>query len=191
MLSSSDKLMSGEFEALERLQAELDLFDDPNRTEEIVEQMDVENHIDLIEEEVCSDTGDAITNEDLNSIKQEVIVLDDDNHETFDNFDKKDIEIQAIEQMKVESVDSEVVTLQQPLEHLQTEIVTISSSSGTKRSAPSISQENQQSKKSVRYNNIIILIIIITFSCFFSYLAQLWLIQLQVQVLEEILNKLY
>lgn len=147
MLSSSDKLMSGEFEALERLQAELDLFDDPNRTEEIVEQMDVENHLDLIEEEVCSDTGDAITSEDLRNMKEEIVSDDDDNHETSI---KKETKTQVLDQIKVEHVEEEVVTLKQPQVHLQSEIVTVSSSSGTKRSAPINSQGNQQSKKSVR-----------------------------------------
>lgn len=144
MLSSSDKLMSGEFEALERLQAELDLFDDPNRTEEIVEQMDVENHLDLIEEEVCSDTGDAITNEELGSIKEEIIEREDDNEDI-----KIKTENQVLEENKVEPVE-EVVTLKQPKANLQSEIVPVSSSCGTKRSAPISPQENQQSKKSVR-----------------------------------------
>jgi hypothetical protein len=148
MLSSSDKLMSGEFEALERLQAELDLFDDPNRTEEIVEQMDVENHLDLIEEEVCSDTGDAIASEDLGKIKEEIIERVDDNQDNISI--KENNETQILEQIKVEPVEEEVITLKQPQANLQSEIVTVSSASGTKRSAPISSQGSQQSKKSVR-----------------------------------------
>ncbi|XP_025415888.1 protein lin-54 homolog isoform X2 [Sipha flava] len=147
MLSSSDKLMSGEFEALERLQAELDLFDDPNRTEEIVEQMDVENHLDLIEEEVCSDTGDAIASEDLGKIKEEIIERVDDNQDNISI--KENNETQILEQIKVEPVEEEVITLKQPQANLQSEIVTVSSASGTKRSAPISSQGSQQSKKSL------------------------------------------
>lgn len=142
MLSSSDKLMSGEFEALERLQAELDLFDDPNRPEEIVEQMTVENHLDLIEEEVCSDTGDVMICEESENTKEEVVVLES---ELQASVKPQATESQVIKQIKVEPDQEDVVvTLKQP----QSEIVSVSSSSATKRSAPSV-QGNQQSKKSV------------------------------------------
>lgn len=136
MLSSSDKLMSGEFEALERLQAELDLFDDPNRPEEIVEQLADENHLDLIEE-VCSDNGDAMIREVTANIKEEIIDSDDElespihSHKTI-----------ALVQPKIEE---EVVTIKQS----QCEVVSVTGSTATKRSAPPSSPGNQQTKKSV------------------------------------------
>lgn len=146
MLSSSDKLMTGEFEALARLQAELDLFDDPNRNEEVVEQITVENHLDLIEEEVCSDTGDSITEEMVKNIKVEVV--SNDNLEA--TVMPKTTETQVIRTIKKEPIDSEdenvVVTLKPP----QSEILSISNSNATKRSAPPSVHDNQQSKKAVR-----------------------------------------
>lgn len=164
MLSSSDKLMSGEFEALARLQAELDLFDDPNRNEEIVEQMTVENHLDLIEEEVCSDTGDSITGDMVKNIKVEVV--------SNDNLEATVVKPQTTETpvlrtIKTEPTDSEdenvVVTLKPP----QSEILSISSSNATKRSAPPSAHENQQSKKAViclkKKKNFSVLMIIISF----------------------------
>lgn len=147
MLSSSDKLMSGEFEALARLQAELDLFDDPNRNEEVVEQITVENHLDLIEEEVCSDTGNSMTGDMTKNIKVKVISNDD-----LEDTDKpKTTETQVIRTIKTEHIDSEdeneVVTLKPP----KSEILSISSSNATKRSAPPSVHDSQQSKKAVRY----------------------------------------
>lgn len=144
MLSSSDKLMSGEFEALERLQAELDLFDDPNRPEEIVEQMAVENHIDLIEEEVCSDTGETMTNEEIDNLK-----ADEESEEEFLSSDQpQTLELQHIKEIKTEPMEEEhVVTLKQTQQQQQPEIVTVQSA--TKRSAPPSTQGNQQSKKPV------------------------------------------
>lgn len=145
MLSSSDKLMSGEFEALERLQAELDLFDDPNRPEEIVEQMAVENHLDLIEEEVCSDTGDAMISEVTPSIKNEIInLIDEDIQSNVKETETKD-------EIKKEPIDNEeVVTVKQSQSLSQPEIGSASSSTAIKRSAPPNIQGNPQSKKSVR-----------------------------------------
>lgn len=146
MLSSSDKLMSGEFEALARLQAELDLFDDPNRNEEVVEQITVENHLDLIEEEVCSDTGDSLTEDMVKNIKVEVVSNDD----LEATVKPKTTETQLIRTIKKEPIDSEdenvIVTLKPP----QSEILSISSSNATKRSAPPSVHDNQQSKKAVR-----------------------------------------
>lgn len=142
MLSSSDKLISGEFEALERLQAELDLFDDPNRPEEIVEQMVVDNDIDLIEEEVCSEAGDAMISEVTENIKDEIIDLDseiEDSVQTSVN-DSNEIKSELLE-------TAEVVTLSQS--HSQSEIST-GSSTATKRSAPSSVPGIPQPKKSVR-----------------------------------------
>ncbi|CAH1714236.1 protein lin-54 homolog [Aphis gossypii] len=137
MLSSSDKLMSGEFEALERLQAELDLFDDPNRTEEIVEQMAVENHLDLIEEEVCSDAGDATRIKDEIESESELIE------------DSVPPQLTAT-QIKLEAVDldeDEIVSLKQSQSHSKSEMLSVSSSSAIKRSAPQTLHGNQQSKK--------------------------------------------
>lgn len=141
MLSSSDKLMSGEFEALERLQAELDLFDDPNRPEEIVEQMAVENHLDLIEEEVCSDTGDSMISEVVPNIKNEII-----------NLVEEDIQSGITEtEIKKESIENEeFVTVKQSQTLSQPAIGSASGSTATKRSAPLNVQGNLQSKKSVR-----------------------------------------
>lgn len=145
MLSSSDKLMSGEFEALARLQAELDLFDDPNRTEEIVEQITVENHLDMIEE-VCSDTGDTNSDE----LKKVEVISHKDN--LVATAKPQLTEKQFMQSIKTEptEVDSEeeneIVTVKP-----QSEILSISSSNATKRSAPPSAQDSQQSKKSVRY----------------------------------------
>lgn len=191
MLSSSDKLMSGEFEGLERLQAELDLFDDPNRPEEIVEQMAVENHLDLIEEEVCSDTGDVFNNETLNIKIEPVEEL------------KTSIESEVLQEIKSEPIDvnevqqeNVVVSLKQSQQ--QPEVVTVQSA--TKRSAPSSAQGNPQSKKPVRqtiknhctfFLNIFInnlLTFNYLYNCF-SYLQKWWLTPYQVQVLEEVINK--
>lgn len=141
MLSSSDKLMSGEFEALERLQAELDLFDDPNRPEEIVEQMAVENHLDLIEEEVCSDAGDAIISEVTPNVKSEIINLIDEDIQS--SVKETEIKKEPIE-------NEEVVTVKQSQSLSQPEIGSASGSTATKRSAPQNIQGNLQSKKSVR-----------------------------------------
>lgn len=150
MLSSSDKLMSGEFEALERLQAELDLFDDPNRPEEIVEQMDVENHIELIEEEVCSDSGDAMISEVTQNIKIEIEESESE-HETSVQLQAKPQLVQHIKQEAIDSEsENEVVTLKQFQPHSQSEIVTVGGSNAIKRSAPSSLHGNQQPKKSVR-----------------------------------------
>jgi len=138
MLSTSDKLMSGEFEALERLQAELDLFDDPNRTEEIVEQMAVENHLDLIEEEVCSDAGD------VTRIKDEI----ESENELIEDSDQPQLMTEA--QIKLETIDldqDEIVSLNHSQSH--SEMLSISSSSAIKRSAPQTMHGNQQSKKPV------------------------------------------
>ncbi|XP_050429417.1 protein lin-54 homolog isoform X2 [Adelges cooleyi] len=136
MLSSSDKLMSGEFEALERLQAELDLFDDPNRPEEIVEQMAVENHLDLIEEEVCSDTGDTVSDTESTSKTKE------SESEIITSTQPQVIECQTVDEHKSESSkllqENIIVTLKQP------EVVTVQSA--TKRSAPTLPTD-QQSKK--------------------------------------------
>lgn len=140
MLSSSDKLISGEFEALERLQAELDLFDDPNRPEEIVEQMVVDNDIDLIEEEVCSD-ADAEALISVVNAKDEIIDLDSEVEDCVQPKDSKD----EIKSVSVEN--EEVITLGQS--HSQSEIST-GSSTAIKRSAPSSVQEISQPKKSVR-----------------------------------------
>lgn len=144
MLSSSDKLMSGEFEALARLQAELDLFDDPNRTEEIVEQITVENHLDLIEEEVGSDIGDTMSGD-----MTQIVKVDDNIEATVKPQASK---TQVIRSNKKDIINSEeenvIVTLKQP----QSEMLSISSSNATKRSAPSSIQDNQQSKKSVILN---------------------------------------
>jgi len=139
MLSSSDKLMSGEFDALERLQAELDLFDDPNRTEEIVEQMAVENHLDLIEEEVCSDSGDVTEIKDELESECELI----------------ESPIQSLmteREIKLEPLEIEedvIITLKQSQSHSQSDMLSASSSSATKRSAPQTLHGNQQSKKPV------------------------------------------
>lgn len=137
MLSSSNKLMSGEFEALERLQAELDLFDDPNRTEEIVEQMGVENHIELIEEEIGSDSGDVIV------IKEEVLTDSELEASVQPRMTRSPLKLEPIE------IEEEIVTLKQPQSHSQSEILSVSSSSATKRSAPQTMHGNQQSKKPV------------------------------------------
>lgn len=148
MLSSSDKLMSGEFEALERLQAELDLFDDPNRPEEIVEQITVENHIDLIEEEVSCDTDNTVITEKTLDEKEE----EEAKTETEKQIETSD-EPKIKENIKTEHVVDEqenVVTLNQSPPQSQSEIITVNSSSGTKRSASPSVQGNQQSKKSVR-----------------------------------------
>lgn len=151
MLGSSDKLMSGEFEALERLQAELDLFDDPNRPEEIVEQMTVENHLDIIEEEVCIDTSDSLISEETSISKDEIIIDSESEPESSVQVD----EPQHIQHIKSEPVVAEqeniVVTLKQPQLHSHPEIISVSSSNATKRSAPSSTQGSQQSKKPVRY----------------------------------------
>jgi len=137
MLSTSDKLMSGEFEALERLQAELDLFDDPNRTEEIVEQMAVENHLDLIEEEVCSDAGDVTRIKDEMESESELIEDSVPSHLT-------------ATQIKLEALDEdEIVSLKQSQSHSKSEMLSVSSSSAIKRSAPLTVHGNQQSKKPV------------------------------------------
>lgn len=152
MLSSSDKLMSGEFEALERLQAELDLFDDPNRPEEIVEQMTVENHIELIEEEVCCDTDDSIIIEKTTNEKEEAV-------ESENKLDEASVEPPAdepknIQHFKAEYIANEqenvVVTLKQSSPQSHSDIITVNSSNSTKRSASPSFQGNQQSKKSVR-----------------------------------------
>ncbi|XP_050531926.1 protein lin-54 homolog [Daktulosphaira vitifoliae] len=141
MLSSSDKLMSGEFEALERLQAELNLFDDPNRPEEIVEQMAVENHLDLIEEEVCSDIIDTEVKTEPSTNPKEV----EPKSEIITPFQSQNSVSQAIKEEKLESSGSQhdniVVSIRQ-----KPEIVTVHSA--TKRSAPS-SSGNQPSKKSL------------------------------------------
>ncbi|XP_060880821.1 protein lin-54 homolog [Metopolophium dirhodum] len=139
MLSSSDKLMSGEYEAIERLQAELDLFDDPNRTEEIVEQMAVENHLDLIEEEVCSYGGDVTGMKDGLVLESQLI-------------DEASVQPQLLtdSQIKLETIDldeDEIVTLKQSQSHSQSEMLSVSSSSAIKRSAPQNLHGNQQSKK--------------------------------------------
>ncbi|XP_022169169.1 protein lin-54 homolog [Myzus persicae] len=137
MLSSSDKLMSGEYEAIERLQAELDLFDDPNRTEEVVEQMAVENHLDLIEEEVCSFTEDEIR------IKEEIAL------ENLINEANNQPQLTE-SQIKLETIDldeDEIVTLKQSQSHSQSEMLSVGSSSGIKRSAPQNMHGNQQPKK--------------------------------------------
>jgi len=141
MLSSSDKLMSGEYEAIERLQAELDLFDDPNRTEEIVEQMAVENHLDLIEEEVCSYGGDVTGMKDGLVLESQLI-------------DEASVQPQLLteSQIKLETIDldeDEIVTLKQSQSHSQSEMLSVSSSSAIKRSAPQNLHGNQQSKKPV------------------------------------------
>jgi len=140
MLSSSDKLMSGEYEAIERLQAELDLFDDPNRTEEIVEQIDVENHLDMIEEEVCSYAGDVPGIKDELVLESELI-------------DEASIQPQLTEShIKLETIDleeDEIVTLKQSQSHSQSEMLSVSSSNAMKRSAPQTLHGNQQSKKPV------------------------------------------
>lgn len=140
MLSSSDKLMSGEYEAIERLQAELDLFDDPNRPEEIVEQMAVENHLDLIEEEVCSFTGDMTGMKDGLVLENQLI-------------DEASVQPKLTEsQIKLETIDldeDEIVTLKQSQSHSQSEMLSVSSSSAIKRSAPQNLHGNQQSKKPV------------------------------------------
>jgi len=140
MLSSSDKLMSGEYEAIERLQAELDLFDDPNRTEEIVEQIDVENHLDFIEEEVCSYAGD------VPGIKDELILESQ-------LIDEASIQPQLTEPyIKLETIDleeDEIVTLKQSQSYSQSEMLSVSSSNAIKRSAPQTLHGNQQSKKPV------------------------------------------
>lgn len=148
MLGSSDKLMSGEFEALERLQAELDLFDDPNRPEEIVEQMAVENHLDLIEE-VCSDTGDNLISEETVNVKEEV--ESEGEQSELDTSVQPQVSEPLIQQIKIEPSDDEqenVVTLKQS--QSQSEIISAGNSGTSKRSAPPSVQENQQSKKSVR-----------------------------------------
>jgi len=150
MLSSSDKLMSGEFEALERLQAELDLFDDPNRPEEIVEQMTVENHIDLIEEEVCCDTDDAMITEKTVDIKEEVADTDNELETPVESLTNES-NIQHIKSDHTEDEQkSVVVTLKQSSPQSHSEIITVNSSGGTKRSASPSVQGNQQSKKPVR-----------------------------------------
>jgi len=132
--------MSSEYEAIERLQAELDLFDDPNRTEEVVEQMGVENHLDLIEEEVCSYAGDG------SEIKDELVLENQ-------LIDEASIQPQLTEsQIKLEAIDSEedeIVTLKQSLSHSQSEMLSVSSSNAMKRSAPQNLHENQQPKKPV------------------------------------------
>jgi len=140
MLSSSDKLISGEFEALERLQAELDLFDDPNRPEEIVEQMVVDNDIDLIEEEVCSDAGDAMIVTE--NIKDEIIDLDSELEDTVQPSvnDSNEIKSEHLE-------NTEVVTLSRSQSQSETSTC---SSTATKRSAPSSVPGIPQPKKSVR-----------------------------------------
>jgi len=150
MLSSSDKLMSGEFEALERLQAELELFDDPNRPEEIVEQMVVESHLDLIEEEVCSDPGDAIINE-LTNIKNDDL-NSNDNLESSIESHMMDPNIQIkTEHIVDDDDDDEVISISEPQspDNFIPEVLSVTSVA-TKRSAPSTSiQGNQPSKKSV------------------------------------------
>lgn len=147
MLGSSDKLMSGEFEALERLQAELDLFDDPNRPEEIVEQMAVENHLDIIEEEVCLDTSGSMICDETSHVKDEIIIDSESEPESSVQVD----ESQHTQQMKLGPVEQEnvVITLKQPQSHSNPENISVNSSNATKRSAPPCTQGNQQSKKPV------------------------------------------
>lgn len=164
MLSSSDKLMSGEFEALERLQAELDLFDDPNRHEEIVEQMDVENHIDLIEEEVCSDSGDAMISEvtenevienevSENEVIKTEMAESETELQTAVRLQAKQQLLQPIKQELIDSeLENEVVTLKHPQQHSQSEIVTVGGPNAIKRHAPSNLHGSQQPKKSVRFH---------------------------------------
>lgn len=136
ILSSSEKLMSGEYEAIERLQAELDLFDDPNRTEEIVEQMAVENHLDLIEEEVCSYSSDVA------GIKNEIVLENE-------LIDETNQPLLTESQIKLETIDldDEIVTLKQSQSHSQSEVLSVGNSSAIKRSAPQTLHGNQQSKK--------------------------------------------
>lgn len=171
MLGSSDKLMSGEFEALERLQAELDLFDDPNRPEEIVEQMTVENHLDIIEEEVCIDTSDPMISEETSHIKDEIII--DSESEPESNSVQVD-EPQHTRQIKTGPVEQEnvVVTLKQPKSHSHPEIITVGNSNATKRSAPPCTQGNQQSKKPVRSYNYNFGLLLLFFLLLFSYLQK-------------------
>lgn len=163
MLSSSDKLMSGEFEALERLQAELNLFDDPNRPEEIVEQMAVESQLDLIEE-VCSDTGDNMISEETVSMKEEVVEIES---ESDDSIQPQSSESLDIQQLKIDQ-DNVVVTLKQS----RSEIISVSNSGTTKRSAPPSVQGNQPSKKSVIQNLYYSIEPLLLFYFIFSYLPK-------------------
>lgn len=145
--------MSGEFEALERLQAELDLFDDPNRPEEIVEQMAVENHLDLIEE-VCSDTGDNLISEENVNMKEEVVESEGEQVEIDASVQPQVSEPLVAQQIKIEPIEIEqenvVVTLKQAQSHTPSDIISAGNSGTSKRSAPPSVQGNQQSKKSVR-----------------------------------------
>lgn len=165
MLGSSDKLMSGEYEALERLQAELELYDDPNRPEEVAEQITVESH--MIEEEVCDVSGTTTSNsEEIENVKDEI----DESESQFD----ANIITQIKSEHKDEEQENGIISFKQKLQ--LPEIISVgSSSSAIKRSAPQGSvQGNPQSKKSVgiNFNNIIIRNICIMNTFFFQLLTK-------------------
>lgn len=139
MLSSSEKLMSGDYDALERLQAELELFNNnPNQPEEVAEQITVETH--TIDEEVSGATITPIKKKPIENIKDEI-------EESGNEYDPDNI-IQIKSEPKVEQQENVVLTVK-TTQPQYPEIISVGSSGATKRSAPSSIQGNPQSKKSV------------------------------------------
>lgn len=133
MLNSNGKLMSGDYETLERLQVELEIFNNSDQPEEVAEQITVESHM-------IDETSGITPIKKIKNIKTEI-------DESGNQYDTDNI-IEIKPETKVDEQENVVLTLKKT-QPQYSEIISVGSSGAAKRSAPPSIQGNPQSKKSV------------------------------------------